>query len=83
MNADGSPIAPVVIDGFARQNNVLIDSNAVTSVHGRKNAVTRLLADALDDYANGETSLFYWNKKSHYAVTDSRGHNAQDVRTNT
>ena len=56
-------IAPVVIDGFARQNNVLIDSNAVTSVHGRKNAVTRLLADALDDYANGETSLFYWDKE--------------------
>lgn len=63
QNADGSPIAPVVIDGFARQNNVLIDSNAVTSVHGRKNAVTRLLADALDDYANGETSLFYWDKE--------------------
>ena len=63
MNADGSPIAPVVIDGFARQNNVLIDSNAVTSVHGRKNAVTRLLADALDDYANGKASLFYWDKE--------------------
>ena len=63
MNADGSPIAPVVIDGFGFQNNVRIDSNAVTSIHGRKNAVTRLLADALDDYANGETSLFYWDKE--------------------
>ena len=63
QNADGSPIAPVVIDGYAKQNNVLLDSNAVTSVHGRKNAVTRLLADALDDYANGETSLFYWDKE--------------------
>lgn len=56
-------IAPVVIDGFGFQNNVRIDSNAVTSIHGRKNAVTRLLADALDDYANGETSLFYWDKE--------------------
>ena len=63
QNADGSPIAPVVIDGFGFQNNVRIDSNAVTSIHGRKNAVTRLLADALDDYANGETSLFYWDKE--------------------
>lgn len=63
QNADGSPIAPVVIDGFGFQNNVRIDSNAVTSVHGRKNTVTRLLADALDDYANGETSLFYWDKE--------------------
>ena len=59
VNADGSPIAPVVIDGFGFQNRIQIDSNAVTSIHGRKNAVTRLLADALDDYANGETSLFY------------------------
>lgn len=56
-------IAPVVIDGFGFQNCIQIDSNAVTSVHGRKNAVTRLLADALDDYANGETSLFYWDKE--------------------
>ena len=63
QNADGSPIAPVVIDGFGFQNRIQIDSNAVTSVHGRKNAVTRLLADALDDYANGETSLFYWDKE--------------------
>ncbi len=35
----------------------------MTSVHGRKNAVTRLLADALDDYANGKASLFYWDKE--------------------
>lgn len=56
-------IAPVVIDGFGYQNNIQIDSNAVTSVHGRKNAVTRLLADALNDYANGKASLFYWDKE--------------------
>lgn len=56
-------IAPVVIDEFGFQNNVRIDSNAVTSVHGRKNAVTRLLADALNDYANGKASLFYWDKE--------------------
>lgn len=56
-------IAPVAIDGFGFKNDVQIDSNAVTSVHGRKNAVTRLLTDALNDYANGETSLFYWDKE--------------------
>ena len=56
-------IAPVVIDGFGVQNSVRIDSNAVTSIHGRKNAVTRLLADALNDYVNGKASLFYWDKE--------------------
>ena len=33
------------------------------SVRGRKNAGIRLLADTLNDYANGETSLFYWAKE--------------------
>ena len=68
QNADGSPIAPVVIDGYAKQNNVLLDSNAVTSIHGRNNAVTKLLANALNDYTNGQNTLFYWNKKQAIAL---------------
>ena len=68
MNADGSPIAPVVIDGYAKQNNVLLDSNAVTSIHGRSNAIVKLLADALNNYANGQNTLFYWNKKQAIAL---------------
>lgn len=68
QNADGSPIAPVVIDRYAKQNNVLLDSNAVTSIHGRNNAVTKLLANALNDYTNGQNTLFYWNKKQAIAL---------------
>ena len=68
VNEDGSPIAPVVIDGYAKQNNVLLDSNAVTSIHGRNNAVTKLLANALNDYTNGQNTLFYWNKKQAIAL---------------
>ena len=68
VNEDGSPIAPVVIDGYAKQNNVLLDSNAVTSTHGRNNAVTKLLANALNDYTNGQNTLFYWNKKQAIAL---------------
>ena len=49
QNADGSPIAPVVIDGYAKQNNVL-------------------LANALNDYTNGQNTLFYWNKKQAIAL---------------
>lgn len=49
VNADGSPIAPVVIDGYAKQNNVL-------------------LANALNDYTNGQNTLFYWNKKQAIAL---------------
>ena len=61
-------IAPVVIDGYAKQNNVLLDSNAVTSIHGRNNAIVKLLADALNNYANGQNTLFYWNKKQAIAL---------------
>lgn len=61
-------IAPVVIDGYAVQNNVRIDSNAVTSIHSRNNTVTKLLADALNGYANGKNTLFYWNKKQATAL---------------
>lgn len=61
-------IAPVVVDGFGRQNDIRIDSNAVTSVHGRKNAVTGLLLNALKRYADGETTLFYWDKEKAIAL---------------
>ena len=32
-------IAPVEIDGYSRQNNIIIDSNAVASVFGKDNRV--------------------------------------------
>ena len=56
-------IAPVEIDGYSRQNNIIIDSNAVASVFGKDNAVTKLLYNAVTDEANGKTALYYWNKK--------------------
>ena len=59
---------PVYIDGYAKQNGIIIDSNAVTSVYARKNAVTSLLADAINDEANGNIGLFYWDKKRALAL---------------
>ncbi len=56
-------IAPVYISGNGRQYGATIDTNAVSSVHARKNALTKLMTDALLDEANGKTSVFYWNKK--------------------
>ena len=56
-------IAPVVIDGFGQQNGIRINSNAVTSVFGKTNSVTKLLFDAIINEMNGDFSLFYINKK--------------------
>ena len=68
VNEDGSPIAPVVIDGFGFQNNVRIDSNAVTSIHGRKNAISRLLANAVEKEASGNTAIYFWNREKAIAL---------------
>ena len=52
-------VAPVRVDGYGIQNNIVIDSNAVTSIYGRSNAVTSLLTDAINEYNSGKNSLFY------------------------
>ena len=59
---------PIFIDGFGRQNGIRIDSNAVTSVYARKNAVYTLLKDALIDEVNGGFGLLYWDKKRALAL---------------
>lgn len=53
----------VVIDGHGRQNNKIIDSNAITSVHTRQNAIAGLLKDAVNDEAAGNTSVYYIDAK--------------------
>lgn len=58
-----SIISSVVIDGYGRQNNETIDSNAITSMHTRKNAITSLLKDAVNDEAAGNTSVYYIDAK--------------------
>ena len=55
-------VAPVYIDGFGIQNTVKIDSNAVTSLYGRKNAVSNLLTKALNDHKSTEPHVFYLDK---------------------
>lgn len=57
-----SVIIPVYIDGLGRQNSIVIDSNAVTSIYEKKNAVTGLLTNAIEKSNNGETTLFYVDK---------------------
>ena len=57
-----SVVIPVYIDGLGRQNSIVIDSNAVTSIYEKKNAVTGLLKNAIEKSNNGETTLFYVDK---------------------
>lgn len=66
-------IAPVHIDGFAFQHGIQIDSNAVTSVHARRNAISGLLSDALNAEAQGNIGVFYWDKKRTSALLSVGG----------
>lgn len=66
-------IAPVYVSGTGRTNGLSIDSNSVTSVHGRKNAITGLLQSAVTEEANGQVGVFYWNKKEASKLMTSQG----------
>ena len=56
-------IAGLQVDGKGNVNEIEIDSHAVTTVHGRNNTVTGLLADAIHRHAAGEKRVFYLNKE--------------------
>ena len=66
-------IVPIVIDGFGKNNNVVIDSNALTSVYGKKTAVDQLY-NAIKQEASGMFSLLYVNKKEASALLHRTGH---------
>lgn len=66
-------IAAVQVDGYGTQNNVRIDSNSITSVFEKNNAINKLLVDSLNDEANKKISVFYWNKKEALSLLQRPG----------
>lgn len=65
-------IVPFEIDGSGRTNNKRIDSNAVTSVYGKGNAIKQL-QKALKDESAGKIEVFYWNKKEAITLLQRAG----------
>ena len=66
-------IAPVLIDGFGKQNGIIIDSNAISSLLGKTNSVSKLLYDAINDEINGKFSVLYWGKKEAISLLHRAG----------
>jgi hypothetical protein len=66
-------ISPVEIDGYGTQNNVSIDSNAITSIFGKGNAVTKLLNDALTKETSGDMAVYYLDNKKAAALLQTAG----------
>ena len=61
-------IMPVAIDGFGKQNGIVIDSNAITSIYGKNNSISRVLSDAIAQENDGQFRLFYLNENKAAAL---------------
>ena len=61
-------IMPVAIDGFGKQNGIVIDSNAITSIYGKNNSISRVLSDAITQENDGQFRLFYLNENKAAAL---------------
>lgn len=65
-------VVPITVDGFGKQNNIMIDSNAIVSAHG-KNGALKQLSDAIADDAKGIFNLLYINKKEAQSLLRQAG----------
>lgn len=68
-----SIVCAVVIDGYGRQNNKIIDSNAITSIHTRENAVKGLLNDAIENESAGNVAVYYIDAKKATGLLQKAG----------
>lgn len=64
--------AAVEIDGYGMLNKESIDSNAITSIHERKN-VSTLLSDAIAHNRDDSISVFYVDKEKATRLLDASG----------
>jgi len=60
--SEGDVILPVVINGDPIADGGLITAHVLTSAHGRKNAWTGLVYDAIKAEDNGDVGIFYIDK---------------------
>lgn len=65
-------ITAVEVDGRGRNNNNEIDSNALTTLFAKGNAISQLKT-AVESTINGKNELFYWNKKEALTLLQERG----------
>ena len=61
-------IVPIVVDGFGYQNGIQIDSNAITSMYGKKYSISRVLYNAIDEESKGSFRLYYLDSKKATAL---------------
>lgn len=65
-------ISAIEVDGIGLTNNNVIDSNAITTLFAKGNALSQL-KDAIVHTNNGAAELFYWDKKRAVSLLQARG----------
>lgn len=65
-------IKAVEVDGRGLQNSTIINSNALTTLFAKGNAISQLKT-AIENTINGKNELFYWNKKEALTLLQTKG----------
>lgn len=65
-------VTAVEVDGIGLQNNDGINSNALTTLFAKGNAISQLKT-AVENTINGKNELFYWNKKEALTLLQAKG----------
>ncbi len=76
-----SVIAPVYLNGLSRTNGIMMDVNAISSAHERRNAVNGLLMDAINAEENGNVGVFYLDNKKATQLVRGEGLQLPDIFT--
>jgi len=67
-------VVPIEVDGYGKLNNIVIDSNSITSSLGKSNAVKQLYDAVLGKMVGTSNDLFYWNKNEAMPLLRRAGH---------
>lgn len=65
-------IKAVEVDGRGLQNSTIINSNALTTLFAKGNAISQLKT-AVESTINGKNELFYWTKKEALTLLHEEG----------
>ena len=69
----GSTIAAIEVDGTGIMRGQKIDSNAIVSAYTKKNAISKLLNDAINSEAKGNNAIYYIDKNKAMQLSSAIG----------
>lgn len=66
-------IAAIEVDGTGILNGQKVDSNAIVSAYTKKNAISKLLNDAINSETSGDISIYYIDKNKAMQLSSAIG----------